>query len=65
MGARVPPRRSTASEKQFGISAAHLRKAWQLKRGDIRVTGSELDILYQAVLEEFQHLVQVVDALPS
>jgi hypothetical protein len=52
-------------EIQFGISAAHLRKAWQLKRGDIRVTGSELDVLYQAVLEEFQRLVQVVDALPS
>jgi hypothetical protein len=52
-------------ETQFGVSAANLRKAWQLKRGDVRVTGSELDALYQAVLEEFQRLVQVVDALPA
>jgi hypothetical protein len=29
------------------------------------VTGSELDVLYQGVLEEFQRLVQVVDALPA
>jgi hypothetical protein len=52
-------------ETQFGVSAANLRKAWRLKRGEIRVTGSELDVLYQAVLEEFQRLVQVVDALPA
>lgn len=51
-------------ETQFGVSAANLRKAWRLKRGEIRVTGSELGALYQAVLEEFQRLVQVVDALP-
>jgi len=29
------------------------------------VAGSELDLLYQAVLEEFQQIVQVVDALPA
>ncbi len=52
-------------EARFGVSAAHLRKAWRLKRGEIRVTGSELDALYQGVLEEFQRLVQVVDALPA
>jgi len=52
-------------ETQFGVSAANLRKAWRLKRGEIRVTGSELDVLYQSVLEEFQRLVQVVDALPA
>ena len=52
-------------EAQFGVSAANLRKAWRLKRGEIRVTGSELDVLYQGVLEEFQRLVQVVDALPA
>jgi hypothetical protein len=52
-------------ETQFGVSAANLRKAWRLKRGEIRVTGSELDALYQTVLEEFQRLVQVVDALPA
>jgi len=52
-------------EARFGVSTAHLRKAWQLKRGEIRVTGSALELLYQAVLEEFQRLVQVVDALPA
>ncbi len=52
-------------ETQFGVSAANLRRVWQLKRGEVRVTGSELDVLYQAVLEEFQRLVQVVDALPA
>ena len=52
-------------EAQFGVSAANLRKAWRLKRGEIRVTGSELDALYQAVLEEFQRLVQVADALSA
>jgi hypothetical protein len=43
----------------------HLRKVWQLKRGEARVTGSEIDLLYQAVLEEFERLVRVVDALPA
>jgi len=52
-------------ETQFGVGAANLRKAWRLKRGEIRVAGSELDLLYQAVLEEFQRIVQVVDALPA
>jgi hypothetical protein len=52
-------------ETQFGVTVGHLRKAWQLNRGEIRVTGSELDVLYRAVLDEFQRLVQVVDALPT
>jgi predicted nucleotidyltransferase len=52
-------------ETQFGVRVAHLRKAWQLKRGEARVTGSEIDLLYQAVLEEFQQLVLVVNALPA
>jgi hypothetical protein len=52
-------------EAQFTLSLAHLRKAWKLKRGEIRVTGSELDLLYQAVLGEYQRLVEVVDALPA
>jgi predicted nucleotidyltransferase len=52
-------------ETQFGVRVAHLRKAWQLKRGEARVTGSEIDLLYQAVLEEFQRLVRVVDGLPA
>lgn len=52
-------------ETQFGVRVAHLRKAWQLKRGEARVTGSEIDLLYQGVLEEFQHLVRVANALPA
>jgi predicted nucleotidyltransferase len=52
-------------ETQFGVRVAHLRKVWQLKRGEARVTGSEIDLLYQAVLEEFQRLVRVVDGLPA
>ena len=52
-------------EAQFQVSVANLRKSWQLKRGEARVTGSEIDLLYQAVLEEFQRLVEVVDALPA
>jgi hypothetical protein len=52
-------------ETQLNVNATNLRKAWRLKRGEIRVTGAELDVLYQGVLEEFQRLVQVVDALPA
>jgi hypothetical protein len=52
-------------ETVFGLSVVNLRKAWQLKRGEIRVTGSEIELLYQAVLEEFQRFVQVVNALPA
>ena len=52
-------------ETQLNVSAANLRKAWRLKCGEIRVTRAELDLVYQGVLEEFQRLVQVVDALPA
>jgi len=52
-------------ETQLNVGTASLRKAWRLKRGEIRMTGAELDVLYQGVLEEFQRLVQVVDALPA
>jgi len=52
-------------ETQFAVRTAHLRQTWRLKRGEVRVTGSELDLLYQGVLAEFQQLVQVVDALPA
>ena len=52
-------------ETQCAVRTAHLRKAWRLKRGEVRVTGSEIDLLYQGVLAEFQQLVQVVDALPA
>ena len=52
-------------EARFGVGVANLRRAWQLKRGEARVTGSELDLLYQSVLEEFQRLVEVVNVLPA
>jgi len=52
-------------EAHFGVGVPSLRTAWRLKRGEARVTGAELDLLYQAVLEEFRRLVEVVDALPA
>ncbi len=52
-------------EARFGLRATSLRKAWQLKRGEIRVAGSALDDLYQAVLEDLDRLVRVVDELPT
>lgn len=52
-------------EAQLNVSVTRLRTVWRLKRGEIRVTGVELDGVYQGVLEEFQRLVQVVDALPA
>ncbi len=48
---------------RYGASTANLRKAFQVKRGDIRLAGFGLDTLYQGVLEEVQGLVRVVDAL--
>jgi len=51
--------------RRFDLSTTNLQKAVQLKRGDVRVTGSSLDLLYQGVLEEFQRLVKVVDGLPT
>lgn len=50
---------------RFGASSVSLRKAWQVKRGEIRMTGSNLEMLYQEVLEEVEGLVRVVDALPT
>lgn len=50
---------------RFGASSESLRKAWQLKRGEARMTGSNLEGLYQEVLEEVEGLVRVVDALPT
>lgn len=55
----------TRTQARFGASTASLRKAWQLKRGDIRLTGSSLETLYQEVLEEVQGLVRVVDGLAA
>ena len=52
-------------QTRFGASSVSLRKAWKLKRGEIRMTGSNLEALYQEVLEEVEGLVRVVDALPT
>lgn len=48
---------------RFGASTASLRKAHQVKRGEISLAGSGLDALYQGVLEEVQGLVRVMDGL--
>ncbi|MBI4573162.1 MAG: nucleotidyltransferase domain-containing protein [candidate division NC10 bacterium] len=53
------------TEGRFGAGTASLRKAWQLKRGAIRLTGSSLEELYQGVLQEVEGLVQVVDGLAA
>jgi predicted nucleotidyltransferase len=53
------------TQAQFGAPTTSLRKAWQLKRGAIRLTGSSLEELYQGVLREVQGLVQVVDGLAA
>ncbi len=50
---------------RFGISTAGLHKAYRLKRGDIRLAGSDLEALYQEVLEEVQGFVRVVDGLAA
>jgi hypothetical protein len=50
---------------RFGASSESLRKAWQLKRGELRMTGSNLEGLYQEVLREVDGLVRVVDAFPT
>lgn len=55
----------TRTQVRFGASTASLRKVWQLKRGDIRLTGSSLETLFQEVLEEVQGLVRVVDGLAA
>ena len=52
-------------EAQFGVKTESLWKAWQFKRGEARVTGSEVDRLYQAVLDEFQQLARVANDLPA
>jgi hypothetical protein len=50
---------------KFGASTTSLRRAYQLKRGDLRLAGSGLETLYQEVLEEVQGLVRVVDGLAA
>jgi hypothetical protein len=51
------------TQARFGASTTSLRRAYQLKRGDIRLAGSGLETLYQEVLEEVQGLVRVTDGL--
>ena len=53
------------TQARFGTSTASLRKAYQLKRGDIRLKGSSIEALYQEILGEVQGLVQVVDGLAA
>ncbi len=50
-------------DKRFGISSQSLRKVFRLKRGEIRVTGADLDGLYRDVLQEVEGLVGVVDGI--
>ncbi|MEK7204448.1 MAG: hypothetical protein AAB254_02975 [candidate division NC10 bacterium] len=53
------------TQARFGAFTTSLRRAHQLKRGDIRLAGSGLETLYQEVLEEVQGLVRVVDGLAA
>ncbi len=48
---------------RFGTSTASLRRAYDLKRGDIRLGGAGLEELCRGVLEDVQGLVRVVDGL--
>lgn len=50
---------------RFGTSTASLRRAYDLKRGDIRLGGAGLEELYRGVLEDVQGLVRVVDGLAA
>jgi hypothetical protein len=50
-------------QRQFGLSTESLVKAIQLKRGEVRVAGAGLELLYHGVLAEFDQLVKVVDGL--
>ncbi len=49
--------------EHFHVPTVALATTWKLKRGEARRTGSELDRLYQDVMEETEQLVHVVDAL--
>ena len=51
-------------QARFGVSSVSLRRAWQVKRGEIRMTGAGLESLYQEVLVEVEGLVRTIDALP-
>jgi hypothetical protein len=53
------------AQARFGASTVSLRKAFQLKRGDLRLAGSGIEALYTEVLEEVQGLVRVVDGLAA
>jgi len=51
-------------EARFGVAAPGLTRAYRLKQGEIRVTGSALDELYQEVLDAFRTLARVLNAFP-
>jgi hypothetical protein len=53
------------TQARFGAFTTSLRRAYQLKRGGIRLEGSDLETLYHEVLEEVQGLVRVVDGLAA
>jgi len=53
------------TQARFGAFTTSLRRAYQLKRGGIRLAGSGLETLYHEVLEEVQGLVRVVDGLAA
>ncbi len=69
LGGQDPRGRAEAvlerAQTQFATPTASLRRACQLKRGDIRLAGSSLEVLYQEVLEEVQGLVRIVDGLAA
>jgi predicted nucleotidyltransferase len=50
-------------QARFAVSTTALRKACQLKRGQIRLVGSGIEELYREILEEVEGLVEVVDKL--
>lgn len=52
-------------QARFGAPTVNLRKALQFKRGEIRLTGSSLEAVYQEILDEVRGLVKVVDVLPA
>jgi hypothetical protein len=47
------------------LTTTALTTAWKMKRGEVRRTGSELERLYQDVMEETEQLVRFTDAQKS
>jgi hypothetical protein len=53
------------AQAHFGASTTSLRKAWRLKRGEMRLEGSAIVQVYEEVLQEVQGLVRVVNGLAA